>query len=165
MATRYEPLIDFSAKAEAPNVFLEPANIKATTAPWQDLIAIFNDSSTRDRLWMSFRVPSTYVSSPFILIDWTTTVTTNAWRAEFDYRVVSGTSSYNQAGIQQTASATLNAPAAAHNRTESTIALFAGNFSADAAVQCAFVRNNPNAADTMTAAAIVRKLYFQYSDT
>ena len=164
MATQYYPILNQSMRPQAPNVYVEPINIKATTQPWEYGIIIFDDSSTRDHLWLTFRVPTEYVGAAAILIDWSTTVNTNAWRAEFDYRVISGTGSYNQAGVQTTSAATLNAPAAAFNRTESVINLTALDFSADAQVQCALARNNPNAADTMAAAVIMHDLFFQFSD-
>ena len=58
------------------NVFFEPYTVKASNDVWAHLVCIFNDTATRDALYVTFRVPKNYVGSANLIPVWTSTALT-----------------------------------------------------------------------------------------
>lgn len=167
MATHRLPILGHGTVPDGSgSVFFEPFTVKATNDVWGRLVGVFNDTSTRIGLRGGFAVPTNYVGTPSIIVVWTTTATTNDVVWDFDYRAVGGddTESLDQTGTQETVTVTDTAPSAALERLEASLSLTAGNFAADDTVLFELFRDGADAADTMTAAALLFGLYFQYSD-
>jgi hypothetical protein len=147
-------------------VFFESYAVKATNDVWDRLVAIFNDTATRDGLHGGFAVPSNYVSGAGLVIVWTSTATAGDVEWDFDYRAVGGddTQSLDQAGTQESVNANDTAPSAAHERMQIIIPLTDGNFDADDEVTFTLFRDGTDGGDTMAAAAIVFAVLFEYDD-
>jgi hypothetical protein len=148
------------------DVFFEPYPIKATNDFWNYLVAVFNDTATKNGLHGSFAVPQNYVGSASLVIVWTATATTGVVVWDVDYRAIGGndTESLDQATAQESASSNDTAPSAVHERMEISVALTDGNFAAGDTVQFILSRDGVSASDTMAAAAIVHQVLFEYAD-
>lgn len=167
MATHRIPILGFSTVPDASgNVFLEPYDVKATNDVWDRLVVIFNDTATRLGLQGGFVVPKNYVGSAKIIVVWTSTATSGNVAWDFDYRAVGGddAESLDQSGTQESATVTDAAPGAAHRRLEAQISLTSANLAADDEVEFGLFRDGADGADTMTAAAIVFSVLFEYAD-
>lgn len=149
------------------DVFAEPYSIKATNARWENLVFIFNDTSTDLALFGVFEVPEDYVGSSQIIVRWTSTAILGDVRWQFNYRAVGGddTESLDQATAQETVEINDTAPSAIHERMVATLTLTAGNFSAGDTVEFDLTREGSDTVnDDMAAAAIVFTVLFEYSD-
>ena len=168
MATIRIPILGWSTVPDTSGeVFFEPYTVKATNDVWGRLVAVFNDTATRDGLRGGFTVPKDYVNSANLIVVWTSTATSGDVEWDFDYRAVSGdnTESLDQAGTQESVNGNDTAPGAAHRRMELSISLTDGNFAADDEVTFELFRDGTDAGDTMAAAAILFQVLFEYSDT
>ena len=167
MATHRIPVLGFASVPDASgNVFLEPFDIKATNDAWDALVWIFNDTATRLGLHGRFVVPKNYVGSPKIIVVWSSTATSGNCVWDFDYRAVGGddAESLDQAGTQESVSATDAAPGASLRRLEAPLSLTAANIAVDDEVEFTLFRDGADGADTMAAAAIVFSVLFEYVD-
>lgn len=147
------------------NVFFEPYPVKATNDFWKYLIAIFNDTATKDALYTQFMVPQNYVGTAKFYVIWTSAATSGNVVWEIAYRTVGGddTTSLDQATAEETVSVTDAAPTATDRRMTPSMTPTAGNFAAGETVQVRLARDG-TAADTMAAAAQVHDLIFEYAD-
>lgn len=167
MATIRIPILGFGTVPDSSgDVFFELASIKATTAPWDHLICVFNDSGNRDGLHGRFSVPKDFVGSSKLIITWTSTATTNSTVWDFDYRAIGGndTESLDQSGTQESVTVTDAAPSASLEKMEAEITLTASNLAVDDQVQFTFFRSSDDGSDTMAAAALLYDLEFEYAD-
>jgi len=167
MATHRIPILGWNTVPDnSGDVFLEPYSVKATNDVWEYLVTIFEDTATRIGLRGAFDVPQNYVGSPVIIVVWTATATTGAVEWDFDYRCVGGNDieSLDQTGTQQSVNASDNAPSVVNERLEASLSLTAGNFAAGDTCQFELFRDGTDAGDTMSAAAIVHALLFEYAD-
>jgi hypothetical protein len=167
MAVRRIPILGWPTIPDnSGNVFLEPYDVKATNDVWKRLVLIFADTATRIGLRYGFTVPKDYVGNPKVIVVWTATATTGNVVWDFDYRAVGGDNaeSLDQAGTQESVTATDAAPTTAHFRLETALALTAANLAIDDEVECELFRDGADASDTMAAAAIVFAVLFEYTD-
>lgn len=172
MTTHKIPIIDWSAQPDATGeCWFEPFSILATNDVWKHTIVRFGSNNAaaptvRHGFYGTFDVPENYVGSPVLVIDWSSTLTTNDIVWDFEYRAVGGndTESLDQAGTQESVTVTDTAPSAALERQEVTIALTAGNFAAGDTVEYYFARDGADAADTLAGSGIGVRLKFQYAD-
>lgn len=163
MATHRIPILGAGTiPDDSGEVFFEPYSVKATNDVWERLVAIFNDSSTRDGLRGGFVVPKNYVGSPKLIIRWTSTATTGDVVWDYDYRAVAVGESLDQAGTQESATVTDTAGGSVNLLQEASITL-AANFAVDDEVTHEIFRDG-TASDTMAAAAIVFSVLFEYAD-
>jgi len=148
------------------NVFFEPYFIKATNDAWGYLIAVFNDTSTRDFFNGRFSVPQNYVGTANLIVVWTTTATTGDVEWDFDYRAVGGndTESLDQSGTQESVNANDTAPSATDERMEISISLTDANFATGDTVQYKMFRDGTDGGDGISAAVQIHGLYFEYAD-
>lgn len=146
------------------NVFFEPYTIKATNDVWGYLVAVFNDTATRDGLRGKFNVPQNYVDTANLVIVWTSTATSGDVEWDFDYRAVGGVESLDQSGTQESVNGNDAAPTSTDLRTEFPIALTDGNFAAGDEVQFEFFRDGTDGGDGISAAVQLHALYFEYND-
>jgi len=167
MATHRIPILGWPTVPDGSGeVFFEPYSNKATNDVWDRLICVFNDTATRIGLRGGFTIPKNYVGSPKIIVVWTATATTGDVEWDFDYRAVGGndTESLDQTGTQESVNINDTAPSAAHERMEASLTLTAGNLSIDDEIEFEIFRDGVDAGDTMTAAAIVFSILFEYTD-
>lgn len=167
MATHRMPILGFGTVPDTSgNVFFEPYDVKATNDVWDRLVCIFNDTSTRLGLHGGFTVPKNYVGTAKIIVVWTSTATSGDVEWDFDYRAVGGNDaeSLDQTGTQETVNNNDTAPTAAHRRLECELVLTSGNFAVDDEVEFTLFRDGTDGGDTMTAAAIVFAVLFEYAD-
>ena len=165
MATHRIPILGWQTVPASP-VFLETASIKATNDVWDRLVAVFNDTATRDALHGAFNVPKNYSSAANLIVVWTTTATSGDVEWDFDYRAVGGndSESLDQVGTQESVNANDTAPSATDERMEISIALTDGNFAADDTVLFTLFRDGTDGGDTLAAAVQLVDLLFEYSD-
>jgi len=167
MATHRIPILGWNTTPDdGGDVFFEPYSIKATNDQWKHLVLIYNDTSARDVCYGVFDVPQNYVDSANIIVHWTSTATAGDVEWDFDYRAVGGddSESLDQAGTQESVNAADDAPSAAHERMTCTLALTDGNFAAGDTVEFLLARDGTDGGDTMSAAAIVFAVLFEYAD-
>ena len=167
MATIRIPILNWPAiPDDSEEMFFEPFSVKATNDVWKRIVAIFNDSATRNGLHGGFVVPKDYVDSANIIIVWTSTATAGNVEWDFDYRAVGGndTESLDQSGTQETVNVADAAPTAALRRLEVALALTDANLAADDEVEFTLFRDGTDAGDTMAASAILFSLLFEYAD-
>ena len=147
-------------------VFFEPYSIKATNDNWEYTVLVFNDSATRNGVRGSFDVPQNYVGTAKIIVHWTATATSGDVEFDFDYRAVGGddTESLDQATAQETVNQNDTAPSAVNERMTASLTLTSGNFAAGDTVQFELFRDGTDGGDTMSAAAIVHQILFEYAD-
>lgn len=167
MATHRIPILGANTVPDSSgDVFFEPYTIKATNDNWGYMVAIFNDTAARNGLRGAFAVPQNYVDTANVVIVWTATATSGDVEFDFDYRAVGGNDieSLDQATAQESVNANDTAPSAVNERMEISIALTDGNFAAGDTVQFELFRDGTDAGDTMSAAAIVHQVLFEYAD-
>ncbi len=167
MATHRLPILGFGTiPDETGEVFFEPYSVKATNDVWGQLVAIFNDTATRNGMKGAFHVPKDYVGTANLILVWTATATSGDVEWDFDYRAVGGndSESLDQSGTQESVNSNDTAPTAAHRRLEISISLTDGNFAVDDTVLFELFRDGTDAGDTMAAAAILFDVFFEYSD-
>ncbi len=166
MALQRLPILGVNTKPNDP-VFPEPYTVKATNDNWRHYGFIFPDTGSRDGISGMFTVPKGYVDSADLVIAWTSIVTSGDIGWEFDYRAVGGddSESYDQSTPQETILLTDDAPTSVNNRLVVVGSLTDGNFSPDDDVEFEVFRNGAGSPDTLVGAAILKRLFFQYSDT
>ena len=149
------------------NVFFEPYTIKATNDTWKHAVVIFNDTATRIGLYGAFDVPQNYSGSAKIIVHWTSTATSGDVEWDFDYRAIGGddTESLDQATAQESVNQNDTAPSAVNERMTASLTLTAGNFAAGDTVEFGIFRDGTDGGDTMSAAAIVHQVLFEYADS
>ena len=168
MATRRIPILGHATTPDnSGDVFLEPYPIKATNDVWGGLVVVFNDSGNRDGLRGWFSVPQDYVDTANLIVIWTAAVATAGdveW--DYDYRAVGGNDieSLDQAGTQESVNANDTAPSAVNERMEISIALTDGNFAVGDTVEFELFRDGTDGGDTMSDAALLFGLEFEYAD-
>ena len=147
------------------NVFFESAAVKATNAVWDRLVAVFNDTASRDGLHGSFDVPQNYVDTANLIVVWTSVATSGNAIWDFDYRAVGGndSESLDQTGNQESVSVTDAAPSATDERMEVSISLTDGNFAAGDTVLFTLFRDGTDS-DTINGALQLVGLFFEYAD-
>lgn len=122
--------------------------------------------TTRIGLYGTVEVPQNYVGTAAIIAVWTATITTGDVALDFDYRAVGGndSESLDQAGTQESVSATDTAPGAANRRMETSLALTSANLAAGDTLEWGFFRDGTDAADTMAGTLILVDLLLSYAD-
>jgi len=164
MATHRIPILGFSTKPDASGeVFFEPQSVKGTNDFFDQLVLVFNDTSTKDSLYGTFQVPQNYVDSPVFQIEWTSTATSGNYIANLDYKTVAANESMDQATAQEALTVTDVAPGTTDLLQHATMAATAGNFEVGDMVPFIFSRDGASA-DTIAAAVTVFGLYFEYTD-
>lgn len=144
-------------------------DVLASNDLFKNLVWDFVDPSSGSifGFYGQFTIPNDWVSGATIVPVWTTINTTGNARWKFSYRVVGGddTTSLDQATFQESAFVTDAAPSAAFRRLVPVLTLTGSNFSANATCEYYFTRDNSGGTDTISAAAVLFDLLFQYSDT
>lgn len=165
MATKQLEIINWHARPDASeDVFFEPASVKMTTTPFDGQVLIFNNSGNRDGFVGQFKVPEEYVSTPKILVPWTSTATAGDIVLDLDYRAVAIGESMNQAAQETNVTVTDDAPLTTLFLLEAILTPTAGNFAAGDEVQYEVFRDSGDVSDDMGAAIICFGIYFEYSD-
>lgn len=168
MATHQVSILGGQLKPDTTgDCFFEPFSIKATNDNFDHLVLIFNDTSTDVGVYGVFVVPQNYSTSPAIIPVWSATATTGNVRWQFNYRAIGGddTESLDQTTFQETIEANDAAPSAIHERLTPSLSLTAGNLAAGDLVEFYLVREGSDTTnDTMSAAAMLHDLIFQYAD-
>jgi len=167
MATHRIPILTWAANPGNSDVFFEPYTVKASNDVFAPLVAVFNNTSTKDGLHGRFTVPKNYSSNAKIIIFWTTTVTSGNVVWDFDYRAIGGddAESMDPATTQESVTVTDAAPSAAHERMVATLSLTSGNLAVDDSVPFTLFRDGADASDTAAAAAILFEALFEYTDS
>ena len=150
------------------NVMPVPFVDVATNDVWEYQPLIFADSATRDGAGGSFIVPPNYSSATAnktnLLIRWTALVTTGDVEWDLDYRAVAVGEGLDQAGTQEAVNQNDTAPGTANIQLEAVLLLTEGNFVAGDLVQFTLFRDGTDSGDTMSAAAVIHDVIFQYDD-
>lgn len=148
------------------NVFYEPYSLKATNDFWKHGIFIFNDTATKDSLYGAFLIPVNYVGTAKIYAYWTSTATSGNVVWEFAYRAIAGddAESLDQATAIESPTVTDAAPSATDRLLVASITLTSANLSANELCEFKFSRDGSSGSDTMTAAAQLHALVFEYAD-
>jgi len=168
MATHKANVLGFSTLPADSDVYFEPASINfQANDRYPQLVAVFKDTSTRDTLGGSFRVPENYVGTAAIGLIWATTVTSGNVRWEFDYTAIGDGESGDPSADQETVGSTVAVPGTARLIEVTEISLTGANFATGDLVQFVIARDGAEAGPADTAAASVYLLaaYFSYSDT
>ncbi len=168
MAIHRLPILGVNTKPdESGFVFPEPYSVKATNDKWKHLGFIFNDSGSRDGLSGMFTVPKGYVGTANLVLVWTAIITSGDLGWEFDYRAIGGddSESFDQSTAQETIILTDTAPTSINLRLEKIASLTDGNFAVDDDVEFEIFRNKASSLDTLVGAGILKRLFFQYSDS
>jgi len=162
MSTFRIPILGFSTKPDASgDVFFEPQ--KGTNGFFDQLVLVFNDTSTKDSVYGSFQVPQNYVGTPKFIVEWTSTATSGNAIFDCDYRAVAIGESLDQASAQEALTVTDVAPGTTDLMQEALMAGTAGNFAVGDMVQFILSRDGASA-DTIAAALTVVGVYFEYTD-
>lgn len=167
MATHRLPILGWQTVPDTSgNVFVEGYDVKASNDVWDKNVVIFNDTATRIGLHGGFAVPKNYVGTAKIIVVWTSTATSGDVEWDFDYRAVGGndTESLDQSGTQESVNNNDTAPGAAHRRLECELTLTSANLAVDDEVEFTLFRDGTDGGDTMSAAAIVHNVFFEYAD-
>jgi hypothetical protein len=167
MATIRIPILGaHTVPGSSGDVFFEPYPIKATNDIFDHIVVVFNDTATRIGLHGIFDVPQNYVDSANIIVHWTATATTGDVEWDFDYRAIGGddTESLDQGTVQESVNQNDTAPSAVNERMTVTLAITDGNLAAGDTIEFALFRDGTDAGDTMSAAAIVHSVLFEYAD-
>lgn len=167
MATiRYPILGAFTLPDGSGDVFFEPSSIKLTSDLYPALVLVFNNTANKDSLFGRFHVPQNYVSAPAIKIEWFAANTTASVAAvwDFDYRAIAIGEDGDPTTHQESLTVTETAPTTAWLTVLSSLAMTAGNLAAGDTLDFILSRDGADANDDMLFAALVRGLYFQYSD-
>lgn len=170
MATHSIDIIGWATSPDTSgDVFFEPYSIKMGAGRWDEMqVCIFNDTAARDGLQGRFRVPENYVGTANLIIDWTPdTGTSGDVEWDFEYRAVAAGTSPQQSFAQTTQDEAVNAADTANAvdvRESLSISLTDGNFATGDIVQWELFRDGTDAGDTMSGAAILFGLYFEYAD-
>ena len=166
--THRVPILDWRFLPDTSgNVVVEPYALSAVNDAWNPCIVKFADTATRIGLHGAFQVPKNYgATSAALIIEWTANASTGNVVWDFEYRAVGGddTESLDLATAQEALTSTDAAPTAVHQRLEKSVTLTAGNFTVDDCVEFILYRDGTDAADTMTAAALLFNLFFEYDD-
>lgn len=164
MATRRKDITHLFI-SDHEEVFWEPADVKFPTAPWKQMILIFEDGSARTGGHAEFDVPKDYVGSPAIVVKWAAdTATSGDIEVDVDYRNVALGESVNQAGTQEAVNDKDTAPGTVALLQELVLPLTAANFAVDDLCECSLFRDKSDIGDTMADEACFFKVFFQYSD-
>jgi hypothetical protein len=168
MATRRGPSIfgHGTKPDDSGNVYREPHAIFGSNDRYPQMLWVFKDTSTRDKLGGRFYVPKDYVGSPVIVLIWAATVTSGNARWEFDYTAIADAESGDPSADQESVGSTVAVPGTARLLKATSLSLTAGNFAADDQVQFAVARDGAEAGPADTAAGSIYLFdgFFQYSD-
>lgn len=167
MAIHRIPILGWKTKPDTSGkVLFEPYSIKAPSSAHDHFVFIFNAPTGRIGLEGSFDVPQNYVGSPQAVIHWTSVTVTGDVEWDFDYSPVGGddAESYAPTGVFGSVNQEDTAPSVAHRKMTATLALPSGDFAAGDTVPFMLFRDGTDAGDTMTGAAIVHEVLFEYSD-
>lgn len=151
------------------DIFVEPASVKMTTAPWGALLAIFKDTSTRIGIHGSFRVPRNYsaaTTNPTIVVPWSSGTTSNNVVFDFDYRAHAIGEGFNQSGTSESVSVTDAAPGTAWNYESAILTLNKTLIVALDIIKFTLFRDGSDASDNHAADIIVdlENVEFSYDD-
>jgi len=165
MSTFRIPIMGFNTKPDTSgDVFFEPYSVKATNDKWDHLVAVFNDTAAKDELYGKFQVPQNYVGTPKFVVSWNTTATSGDIELDVDYRAVAAGESMDQATAQEALNQNDTAGGSTDLLQEALLAATAGNFAAGDEVEFILARDGTDGGDTMSAAAMVHGIYFEYTD-
>ncbi len=167
MAIIRHPILGaFTLPDASGDVFFEPSSIKLTNDLYPALALVFKDTATKISVYGRFHVPQNYVSAPAMKVEWfaanTTASVAVVW--DFDYRAIAIGEDGDPSTHQESLTVTETAPTTAWLTVLSSLAMTAGNLAAGDTVDFILSRDGVDANDDMLFAALVRGLYFQYSD-
>jgi hypothetical protein len=163
MSTFRIPIMGASTRLGNVGVFQEPASVKGTNDFFDQLVLVFNDTSTKDSIYGIFQVPQNYVGTPKFVVEWTSTATSGNLILDCDYRAVAIGESLDQASAQEALTVTDAAPGTTDLMQEALMAGTAGNFTVGDMVQFILSRDGASA-DTIAAAVTIVGVYFEYTD-
>lgn len=146
------------------DVFFEPYTIKDTAAVIDPIVCIFNDSGTKIGLNGNFIVPQNYVGTAKLIALWNANATTGDAIFDLSYLARTDNEDMGAAATDTTDTVTTGTAGTAFLLNTSTMTLTAGDFSAGDIVLFEFFRDGANASDTLSAAAILHSLIFEYAD-
>jgi hypothetical protein len=172
MATHIIPILGANTVPDSSgNCWMEPYTVLATNDVWGFLVWRFgaaNDAAPTTRIGLRgmFRVPTNYVDTAVILVEWTSTLTSNDVEWDFDYRAIGGddAESMDQSGTQESVNNNDTAPSAAHERLVCSLDITDANLAAGDLVEFELFRDGTDGGDTLAGSAIVFGAYFSYAD-
>ena len=173
MATYTLPILGFGTRPDDTNeVSFEPAetNFGSNDLARQLILglgsALAAQPTVKHGVYGSFRVPTNYVSTPKIVIEWSATLTTGDVVFDFDYNAVGGNDAetLDPSAWQESVTVTDTAPGTARRKLSVEVALTTANVDDGDYVQFFFGRDGAAGADTMAGRAYVFELTFQYLD-
>jgi len=165
MAIHRLPIIGFGTLPDTSGVvFFESYSVKATNKVWIREVCIFDAGNTRNGIHGGFQVPQNYVGSANLIIPWTAIVTSGDVEWDLDYRAVAAGESLDQTGNDESVNLNDLAPSAINELQVLSIALTDTNFVVGDEVEYEFFRDQVDTGDTMSGAAILFGLYFEYAD-
>jgi len=165
MATFELPILGHSTRPDSSgDVFPEPNSVKGTNDFFDELVWVFNDTSTKIGLYGSFRVPQNYSSGASFITSWKTTATSGDIEWDLSYRAVATGESLDQATAQEALNQNDTAGGSANLRQDAELSATDSNFTAGDIVQFILYRDGTDAGDTISAAVTLHELVFKYLD-
>jgi hypothetical protein len=149
------------------NVYFEPAAVNfGSNDRYQNLVAVFADTSTRLKLGIGFRVPDNYVGTAALVLIWAVTGTSNKVVWEFDYTAIATGETMDPSSDQESTTSTgTTVPGTARFRSTDSISLTSANFAAGDWVEGSIVRDGADTTnDTYAGSAYLFAAFFSYAD-
>lgn len=129
------------------------------------MVLVFASQTAKQGISGKFTVPKNFVSAPKIIIDWATTATSGAVAWSVAYTAVAAGETLDPSSDQEApAVVTQTTSGTARFRNNTSITLTAANFAIDDEVLFNFFRDGADAGDTLSAAAWLFGLQFEYQD-
>lgn len=143
-------------------VWFEPASITQTNDRYPQMVARFQNTTTKNSLGVRFPVPVDYKSNAKVYVFWTSTSTTGSGVWNFDYNAAPITASLDPSTDKETLSVTSAAPGSSQTGVSSSVTLTATGVWPNDIVQ-GNVSRNGFSGDTLGADAIVYDVLFEYT--
>lgn len=165
MATIRIPVLGFGVSPDnSGDVFIEPSSVKLSNDLHNDLVVIFNDTATRIGLSGQFPVPGDFVDTAKLIVQWTSVATSGDVEWDVDYNPIAVGESIDPAAATRSVNQNDTAPGTTLYLLEAELTLTDGDFAANDYVKFTLYRDGTDAGDTMSDAAIVTDVFFQYNN-
>jgi hypothetical protein len=146
------------------NVWREPASSTQTNHRYNQAVARFKDTSTKDSIGFRFLVPIDYAGQPVFEVIWTTTATTGNAVWACDYAAAAKTATLDPSADTENLTKTTAAPGSSQTGVSTRIAATGASIAAGNLCQGKVSRNGAGA-DTIAADLVVSDIIFEYSTT
>lgn len=168
MATHVIPILNDATHIDTSgNVYKEPAALNLQSNDrYPQMVYVFTDTSTRDKIGGVFLVPQNYVGTAKVGLVWATTATSGNARWEFDYTAIADAESSDPSADQESVASTVAVPGTARLYKFTEISLTSSNIAVADMVQFAIARDGAEAGplDTVAASLYLAYAYFKYAD-